>query len=75
MKEKIIDDILNLKSGSQFSIGEFLKKYNVTDSKLCFTLCQGILKDLGENIKPLLESKDGKTPIVGLPQNIIYIIK
>ena len=73
MKEKIINDILSLKQGEKFTVGEYLKKYNIDDKKESFKLCFEIVKSLGENIKPQQGKYGGQMPIIGLPQNIVYI--
>ena len=75
MKDKILNDILNLEIGTQFSIREYLKKYEIEDEKTCVNLCFEVVKELGDNIEPKIKPKEDVVPIVGLPYNIIYVRK
>ena len=75
MKDEIINDILSLETGSKFSLGEYFQKYNISDNRLRFKLCFEIIESLENNIEPELKKKGETVPVVGLPENIIYIRK
>ena len=75
MKEKIINDILNLKSGEEFSLKEIFLKNNIDEAEINFGLCFEIVKDLSNNIEPKLKPVEGKFAVVGTPENIRYIKK
>ena len=75
MKDKIVNDILSLSSGEQFTISEYFKKYGISDKSVCFELCFSIIQKLENNIEPATKTDGRNIPVVGLPQSIRYIKK
>ena len=75
MKDKIVADIRALERGAEFKIRDYFEKYNLYDNKQNFKLCMDVLKEVEGDIEPKIKPIDGKYPIVGLPENFIYIKK